>query len=78
MPRNTSTMEPGSRSIQSFGSLASGRPVFDVRAALADLRDLPTSVVDDKVKAEYRDGILTVTLPKAEEAKPKQITVNVK
>ncbi|MCU0788436.1 MAG: Hsp20/alpha crystallin family protein [Verrucomicrobia bacterium] len=38
--------------------------------------DLPASVVGDKVKAEYRDGILTITLPKAEEAKPKQINVN--
>lgn len=34
---------------------------------------LPTSVATDKVKAEYKDGILTVTLPKAEEAKAKQI-----
>jgi HSP20 family molecular chaperone IbpA len=29
------------------------------------------------VKAAYKDGILTVTLPKAEEAKPKQIDVSV-
>jgi HSP20 family molecular chaperone IbpA len=28
------------------------------------------------VKAQYKDGILTVTLPKAEEAKPKAITVS--
>ncbi len=38
---------------------------------------LPTPVQADKVKAQYKDGILTVTLPKAEEAKPKQIDVNV-
>ena len=37
---------------------------------------LPTAVAGDKVKAAYKDGILTVTLPKAEEAKPKQITVS--
>jgi HSP20 family protein len=36
---------------------------------------LPTSVVSDKAKAEFEDGILTVTLPKAEEVKPKVITV---
>ena len=38
---------------------------------------LPTAVSPDKVKASYKDGILTVTLPKAEEAKPKQIDVSV-
>ncbi len=37
---------------------------------------LPMSVAADKVKAQYKDGILTVTLPKAEEAKPKHIDVN--
>jgi HSP20 family molecular chaperone IbpA len=29
----------------------------------------------EHVKATYKDGILTVVLPKAEEAKPKQIEV---
>ena len=38
---------------------------------------LPTAVDSAKVTAAYKDGILTVTLPKAEEAKPKQIQVNV-
>jgi HSP20 family protein len=36
---------------------------------------LPSAVAGDKVKAQYKDGILTVTLPKAEEAKPKAITI---
>ncbi len=39
---------------------------------------LPTTVKNDKVDAVYKDGILTITLPKAEEAKPKQIEVTVK
>ena len=39
---------------------------------------LPTPVDGAKVKANYKDGILTVILPKTEEAKPKQIEVNVK
>jgi HSP20 family protein len=38
---------------------------------------LPTRVDANKVSATYKDGILTVTLSKAEEAKPKQIQVNV-
>ena len=37
---------------------------------------LPSAVATDKVNAAYKDGILTVTLPKAEEAKPKTITVS--
>ena len=37
---------------------------------------LPTRVDANKVGATYRDGILTVTLPKAEEVKPKQIQVS--
>ena len=36
---------------------------------------LPTRVDSNKVSATYRDGLLTVTLPKAEEAKPKRIEV---
>jgi len=39
---------------------------------------LPTQVLADKAKADFEDGILTVTLPKAEEVKPKTITVKAK
>jgi len=38
---------------------------------------LPSAVDPNKVQASYKDGILTVTLPKSEEAKPKQIEVKV-
>ncbi len=31
----------------------------------------------EAIKAAYKDGILTITMPKTEEAKPKQIAVNV-
>jgi HSP20 family protein len=36
---------------------------------------LPTFIDAERVDAQYTDGILTLTLPKAEEAKPRQITV---
>jgi HSP20 family protein len=38
---------------------------------------LPTPVAPAKTKAHYKDGVLTITLPKAEESKPKQIDVNI-
>jgi HSP20 family protein len=37
---------------------------------------LPEPVNSDKVKADYKDGILTVHIPKAEEAKPKKIKIS--
>ena len=38
---------------------------------------LPGSVEPDKVAAEYNDGLLTITIPKREEAKPKTVKINV-
>ena len=39
---------------------------------------LPSSVISDKIEASYDNGILTITLPKIEETKPKEIEVKVK
>jgi HSP20 family protein len=39
---------------------------------------LPAPVVADKAKAEFENGVLTLTLPKAEEVKPKTISVKAK
>ena len=39
---------------------------------------LPADVQSDKIAAAYQDGVLTVTLPKAEQAKPRQIEVSVR
>ena len=38
---------------------------------------LPNVLDTDKIKAEHRDGVLRVTLPKKEEAKPRQISISV-
>ena len=39
---------------------------------------LPTGVISDKAKADFENGILTITLPKSEEVKPRTITVKAK
>jgi HSP20 family protein len=39
--------------------------------------DLPVEVDAERINAEYKDGLLVVTLPKAEKAKPKQINIKV-
>src|SRR5947208_147400 len=38
---------------------------------------LANSVNSDAIKADYQNGVLTLTIPKKEEAKPKQIKINV-
>jgi HSP20 family protein len=38
---------------------------------------LPATIDTERVNAEYKNGVLTVTLPMREEAKPKQIQVQV-
>jgi len=49
------------------------RPEGEFRRSLS----LPTDINAGKVEARYVNGVLTVTVPKAEENKPKQISVNV-
>jgi HSP20 family protein len=39
---------------------------------------LPASVDAERVAAEYKDGVLTVKLPKKEAAKPRQVKIEVK
>jgi HSP20 family protein len=38
---------------------------------------LTNTVNSEAIKADYQNGVLTLTIPKREEAKPKQIKVNV-
>jgi len=39
---------------------------------------LPTGVISDRAKADFENGILTITLPKSEELKPKRINIKPK
>ncbi len=38
---------------------------------------IPFPIVQNSISADFKNGVLTVTLPKAEEAKPKKIEVNI-
>ena len=38
---------------------------------------LPKEIKEDKIKAEFKDGQLTVTIPKADEVTPKEIEISV-
>ena len=39
--------------------------------------NVPTEIKEDKIKAEFKDGHLTITIPKADEVKPKEIDIKV-
>jgi HSP20 family protein len=39
--------------------------------------NLPNTVDAEKIHAEYKNGVLTVEIPKRAESKPKQVKVNV-
>jgi len=36
---------------------------------------IPATVDEEKIRADYRDGVLKIVLPKKEQAKPKQIRI---
>ena len=46
--------------------------------AFTRMIELPVGVKADQVKATYKDGVLEIDLPKAEGAKAKQITIEIK
>ena len=37
---------------------------------------LPADVNSDKIKAEFKDGVLVIEVPKPEQSKPKRITIH--
>ena len=37
---------------------------------------LPVEIDPEKIKADYKDGVLKIDIPKAEESKPKQVSIH--
>jgi len=65
----------GSLSIQASRKGKSGETESTV--SFSRVVSIPDEVQADKVSASYENGVLTVTLPRKEEAKPKKISVSV-
>jgi len=66
----------GERRLQREASEDSYHRVERVYGKFERSVQLPMTVQTDKVKASYRDGVLEVKLPKAEEVKPRAIKID--
>ena len=66
----------GERKSEEPGSGVEYRRVERVTGKFVRSFSLPQTVKHDGIQATYRDGILEIRVPKAEEAKPRQIPIN--
>lgn len=64
----------GKRELKRFGKLNELRLEQPEGNFEKNIR-IPVKIKDSEIKAKYEDGILTMTLPKSEEAKPRQILI---
>jgi HSP20 family protein len=62
----------GERKVETEGAFRHERPAGKFTRRV----ELPNRVDSQRVTAGYQDGILTVTLPKAEEGKPRKISIS--
>ena len=74
---NTLTLR-GERRFESKDEKANFHRRERVYGAFSRSFTLPSTVEQEKISAEFKEGILQVSLPKKEETKPKQITIKVK
>jgi HSP20 family protein len=68
------------RGERKFESKVSEDKYLRVERAYGSFRrsfSLANTVNSEAIKADYQNGVLTLTIPKREEAKPKQIKINV-
>jgi len=72
---NTFTLSGERRNEKNYEGSATSREERSFGRFMRSL-SLPKQVDANRVKASYKDGILTVTLPKSEGAKPRQIEIH--
>jgi len=72
--RNKLTLS-GQRSIDRGGDRVSYHRREREEGSFSRSLTLPTDIDIERVSAGYADGVLTITLPKAAEAKPRQIAI---
>lgn len=63
--------------INGYLTVSASRKEGDESFSLTRSVAIPEAVQADKVTAAYENGVLTVTLPKQEQAKPRKIAINV-
>lgn len=70
--------------VEDYLTISGARKVFEAdgkgesRSEFSRSVTVPEAVQADKITAAYDNGVLTVTLPKREEAKPRKISIEVK
>ena len=62
---------------EGYLTISANRKEQEQNVELSRVIALPDTVAADKVTAAYADGVLTVTLPKQEQAKPRKIDIAV-
>jgi len=63
--------------VDDYLNLSASRKSGEESFSLARSITIPEAVQADKVSALYENGVLTVTLPKQEQVKPRKITISV-
>ena len=63
--------------VEDYLNLNASRKSGEESFSLARSITIPEAVQADKVSANYENGVLTVTIPKQEQVKPRKITVSI-
>jgi HSP20 family protein len=63
--------------VDGYLNISASRKQGEESFSLSRSVSIPEAVQADKVSASYENGVLTVTLPKQEQAKPRKIAINV-